>query len=72
MNEVPLDRNQLLASTRNYCIRIYKRVFRRSFEGAAAAELSSFITYKRFKRTKCQLVNIIIMTSNIARGLYTV
>lgn len=30
----------------------------------------SFITYKRFKRSECQLVNIIIMTSNMARSLH--
>lgn len=33
---------------------------------------SSSITYKRFKRSECQLVNIIIMTSNMARSLHRV
>lgn len=34
--------------------------------------LLSSITYKRFKRSECQLVNIIIMTSNMARSLHRV
>lgn len=41
-------------------------------EGVKPRGLSSFITRKRFKRSECQLVNIIIMTSNMGRSLHRV
>lgn len=41
-------------------------------ENSDPGGLSSSITYKRFKRSECQLVNIIIMTSNMARSLHHV
>lgn len=45
---------------------------KRTHRGRKASRLSSFITRKRFKRSECQLVNIIIMTSNMGRSLHRV
>lgn len=49
-----------------------KRTHRGRKALVGCSRLSSFITRKRFKRSECQLVNIIIMTSNMGRSLHRI